>query len=215
MKNRLFHRLLGWLLWKANAHPIDKDLFYTLKDRLLHQYGTRLPEIDIQCITKTCWTCGGRGEAYEDESCWKCDGSGLYARFFVELARWELGGYIFHQPGGKVSRPEDPTRPFIEGYIRHAHTSGHASYEAQLWLSLLFWPEAFRSRITEVFYAGLRSWYPLSLYARARFLIHVYGWKVILPLCRYCGKRKCMVSQGLCFDCSYFLSKKDDDDIPF
>ena len=152
---QLFHHwvvwLVGLLLHHANRYPghgKTKEIFYSLKDRLLRQYAVADGH-DLQVLpAKFCYSCKGTGvdqESDDDEDCYDCNGTGEYlSRAFVPLGRFKLGRFVFHQPVGRFtdkSLPaefealKDKPNP-IMGVLKKQKTV--SSHEARLWLFLLF-----------------------------------------------------------------------------
>jgi|GEM_PF-4451279 len=137
-------RAIAWLLMSANSHPLypAKDDFYQLKRQLLQAFGEPVG-VEIQHISKKCWSCNGTGWWREGVSCWDCV-DGIYREFWVKLHVWSWHGYEFHLPGDRRPHPFfDADRNLlpvtIHGYIKHeVHW---ASHEAVLWLMMLFRPQ--------------------------------------------------------------------------
>lgn len=147
-------RLLARLLHLANSDPhyYHRAEFYALKERLLRRYG-RLTGYAIQSFPgQVCFRCNGSGEDpwdYGDddqaEPCDRCGGDGWWKRpVWVTLECWDLAGYPFHRPAGRVyERPEILDRPTraareIQGHIEHRRYSYYLSREAFYWLALVY-----------------------------------------------------------------------------
>jgi hypothetical protein len=153
-------RLVGWLLFRANAHPpLARDAFYALKDRLLQRYGTYSGE-DIQQIIDPCW--GSHEDGCSGSTCTRCGGTGIWRERRIRLSRWSLAGRVFHRPDGPAS-PRQPAT--ITGRIVHAGVTRAAAFEALLWLSLLY-DRSLLWRVLCSHTLVFRTWYPLSLLHR-------------------------------------------------
>ncbi len=198
-----------WLLSKANGNPPSsvKHLFYLkIKEPILQRYG-RFSGHHIQEITRYCWSCDGTGGLYEQGGCYKCGGSGVFARHWVRLQRWQIGNYEFHCPDGSTTL--QPGRVDIKGRVNHDTPAGLAT-ECCLWLALLYCPELM-DRIS-IWDLERSRRYPLT-----RILWHVRRIQKILTsrpnwtrCCDECGKRRWWRKwryTNICDQCG--------DDIPF
>lgn len=125
---------LAWLCHYANADPSwNRDCFYKLKLRLLHQFAVSLGII-TQEITKECW-----GDQWDDDGyrfgcgpeCTRCKGTGIFDQRWVYLEKWQWGKYTFLVPDG-FTRIKPPSVE-ISGHVIHPNY-GKASREAELWL---------------------------------------------------------------------------------
>lgn len=107
---------IGRVLRAANARPFTREKFYPIKSAICQAYG--LPDgFDVQHITYSCW---GRYRQACDEHCDKCCGTGIYDHAYVQLKRWNLGGFVFHEPVGRIPWDE-ASKPgtTIEGKVEH------------------------------------------------------------------------------------------------
>lgn len=136
--------VIAKLLHIANSEPpgqkVWKDRFYGIKNRILHRWGKR-DGIDLQAFDgKRCWSCEGTGGLYEPCGCYKCDGTGWYrSPRIVQLNRWRLGRYVFHEPGLVVWREAKKNDKIaFRGYIEHANYSHRSVMIARILLGLLF-----------------------------------------------------------------------------
>lgn len=140
-------RLIARLLWLANCEPwwAIKHRFYAMKQRIVERWGVR-DGLDYQEIVKPCWSCEGTGGLWEPGGCYKCQGDGIYARFWVALERWQLAGYVFHRPLGRVDRR--PEHVEFHGYIRHGKKTNRND-AAMMWLVRCEWVGPCRHCIEE------------------------------------------------------------------
>lgn len=143
-------RHLEWLA-SANAaeYPAKKYTFYPLKSRLLRRFA--MPDgFDLQTIVLKCWCGDGIFRGVDGElprHCWsychKCNGTGVYMRRKIVLARWLVGGRIFHEPMPDLEHriPSMDFRERIAGRITHAAApSAEAGRRAMLRLMLRYEP---------------------------------------------------------------------------
>lgn len=97
-------RLLSWLLQHANtAPPVSRFRFYRMKGDILRRHGQldAVKVCDWQDCSLTCNSCDGTGGLWEPGGCYKCEGSGIYRHVYVPLARWWIGGRMFHLPANR------------------------------------------------------------------------------------------------------------------
>jgi hypothetical protein len=146
-------RVIGRLLHSANARPpIDDDdrhLFYTMKDRILARHGV-IVGTDIQRIVLKCRVCDGTGlwhywEPHRADTCERCWGSGVYRTDFHRLERWQLAGYTFHRPIGRIEGPVDAAEVTIDGKITHAPRDAQQALNAAALLAFVYSDRLFRS----------------------------------------------------------------------
>lgn len=187
--NKLLTSILGFLLHHANRLGAD-TAFYTIKARLLKQYGT--PDgYDIQQIPgKPCDGCGGDGtyHAFRDDEamCHSCEGSGWYKDpFYCKLDRFTLGGYLFHTPGKRqyLKTPSEEelagAKQGISRYITHADPSRYAEW-CKMTLFLLFNFNEFAYRITPYSWRNpghytWHLWKPAHIWQNFK---HILSWAI-------------------------------------
>lgn len=162
-----------------------KDEFYEIKRKLLLKYGKRL-EDDWQHIKKECYRCDGIGIFYPDfrprEACWWCN-NGVYEEFIVQLHKYQLGKYVFHNPQKKTyihNEKELPKVKFIEGYIRHSIPQYHLADECMMWLFLLYDRKAFIKKLTQSQFLN-NIYTPMVVLQYACFFFKHKQWKKWLP----------------------------------
>jgi hypothetical protein len=146
-------RVIGRLLHIANGRPpIDDDdryLFYTMKDRILARHGVIIGT-DIQRIVLKCRVCDGTGlwhywEPHRADTCERCWGSGVYRTDFHRLERWQLAGFIFHRPIGRIDGHVDDADVTIDGKITHAPRDAQQALNAAAILAFVYSDRLFRS----------------------------------------------------------------------
>ena len=138
-------RILGLILHIGNSRPLFgyRDEFYALKTQLLEQYGLFIQQ-DVQLILKPCWTCDQTGvftKYGKWEACWSCAGTAFYSRFKSKLDRYELGGYSFHIPRGRVYDYSSEFKELpihIRGFIEHQSYPFYLAAECSYWLFFIF-----------------------------------------------------------------------------
>lgn len=119
-------KILSCLLRHANTGS-KSTYFYTIKNKLLSEYGQEIG-YDYQYLEgKECYSCNGTGTYhgfYGSNICYKCAGTGMYqdARL-VRLKRILFHNYIFHQPDNSITISTKTIPPCtIRGYIVHEKT---------------------------------------------------------------------------------------------
>lgn len=135
----LLSRPCSWLMFHANKLPkdpfsIEKDLFYTVKNKMLRKYGKYVKTEFQHFEGKQCFTCDGTGIYYQSdpkydpygndiEHCKKCNASGWYKdEKWVELEVFKFGKYHFHLPSNtRYVKPKENV-VIIEGFIEHRKT---------------------------------------------------------------------------------------------
>ena len=142
--------------WAASlwSDPQARFAVYRLKDRILTRHG--IPDgTDLQILTLHCRACNGRGHhgpEWRVDFCRKCLGSGIYAKDFIPLGRFQLGGRLFHIPNSlaryrvaceDLDRQPDPAtfghRGIILGTVQHGRVPrASARWGAFLILTLRF-----------------------------------------------------------------------------
>lgn len=161
---------LARLIYLANSRPEDewRKEFYRLKDALLETYGIREEQIDLQHIVKTCWDCNGKGyfEHIDDDDCCdsycsRCGGTGVYAKYWVILERWGLGGRLFHRPGKSIGRDEvakilaeTPPANRFDGLLEHRDVPPSIKWLAYLTLTYIYNPALYESAMHDLYYAN-------------------------------------------------------------
>lgn len=134
MKHLFYTHIVSWLLHHANKLPnhltsIEKELFYTIKRKILLQYGD-LVRIDYQYFKDLeCHSCD-KGIYFIHNSgyaayCHNCLGTGIYKpKKWVNLIVQRLGKYEFHIPNEEQSTKPITVKNYIEiqGFIRHKKT---------------------------------------------------------------------------------------------
>lgn len=145
-------------LWFHYANAADygddkKYWFYPFKNRLL--MSRALPDgIDLQIIKRRCY-CGdgifrGRDHTAPEhywQVCWRCEGTGIHRTDRVLLARYDLGGTIYHKPWRRLEEGEEwpfATHETLTGFVKHEHIPAHLGrlcfsrlllrYEPREWL---------------------------------------------------------------------------------
>lgn len=125
-------KILGWLLHHGNR-GWKNEYFYKIKNMLISKYG--VPDgADVQSFEgKKCFACYGSGiwqSQYSNYSdfCNNCY-SGWYKRpCRVELLRFKIGKYTFHQIGEKWYYKKNVVMPGdIEGFMDKV-TSKHCDF---------------------------------------------------------------------------------------
>lgn len=174
-------KLIGFLLWNANANPPFwlKGRFYHMKDRLLRRFGEYVG-YDIQHIRKECWTCHGTGMYTEKQRCWNCS-NGIYKEFWCKLERWQVGNYVFHLPQKKSLVPiiaYDDKVNLIEDYIHHEIPKYHLAEECLYWLALFFDWQFFKMMFGYYGYTG-KKFTPMIILATAIYVIKKSAWNRI------------------------------------
>lgn len=151
---RIKVRVLSALLYLANGDvgrggwgydEWVKFRFYTfIKSPILRTYATATGQMDVQRIVRECRGCGGTGLWGSHRSdggsvCFRCNGTGVYRTDHFGLARYDLGGRVFHQPVLKWigTMPPADMPVTIEGRIDHRYR-GTKAVEALLWLALVY-----------------------------------------------------------------------------
>lgn len=186
-----FINILADVLHVANAYPpiFYKSNFYTLKEKLLKRFG-ETDGFDVQHIVKVCYDCDGLGyhligvmnlgePTTMKKKCIRC-ADGVYTQFWVELRRYCLGKHLFYSPEKRYyTAPEfELERPMIKGYVEHRRYPCHLSYEAFLWLCLVFDVKFFFS-ILGRFAVGGRAFTPLVWLSSFIFRVRrfkKFGW---------------------------------------
>lgn len=153
-------RLIGWLLHNANSSPpmIGRNEFYELKQRILITYGTP-GEVEYQHFEKKdcfhCWTYHHCWDCDDFGHCCRCDGTGVYLpEVWVKVTTWELGGFRFHSPDGKLYELPEGCETKYEGKIVHEFKPYHLPEECQRWLELFFDTHRFFSNLGRNAYYG-------------------------------------------------------------
>ena len=152
-KVNVLSKPIGWLLSKANASPpvMARTEFYALKVRLCQQFGM-WERAELQHVVKKCWDCEGTGTRMRDYltphthtwvqvvsgPCHSCNWTGVYREFWGRLERWNVGGFIFHEPKLRYDRKPEWGGAEIEGLIEHERPRWMLHKEAHLWLTLFF-----------------------------------------------------------------------------
>lgn len=165
---KVYEHLLGELLFYANSAPPApwRELFYSLKDRVLVNYG-EFQDSHLQHIVKECYNCTG-GKVYERHAhlgeivpiyagpCRQCNGTGVHREFWTVLALFRVGKRTFHMPIKRFESyqksliPDLPFAENIEGYIHHERPKYYLNVEAFFWLLLLFEPKTFFSKMGKI-----------------------------------------------------------------
>lgn len=139
-KVNVLSKPIGWLLDKANASPpaMARTEFYALKVKLCERFGI-WERAELQHIVKPCWDC--MGDTFV-KGCYSCltrgVRPGIYREFWVRLERWNVGGFIFHEPKLRYDRRPEWGGAEIEGLIEHERPKWMLYKEAHLWLTLFF-----------------------------------------------------------------------------
>lgn len=115
--NKYLQKLFA--ICNSGAYPERKEYFYPVKTKLLKKHGIA-DGYDLQVIQQPCWTCDGTGfdEWHDGEQCEDCDGTGIYRTDKIVLARYKLGGRLYHSPVDIAVEKVAPKHTF-DNYIRH------------------------------------------------------------------------------------------------
>lgn len=142
------------LLWFRLANSNPPHGFYDFKDRFLKRFGT--PDgFDLQHVNKMCWSCDGSGEYLKGVACNKCGGDGVYRTNEHWLARFQLGGAIYHKPmdHADVWHMHDykwpETKNFIDGKIQHESVDSKVARRAFFRLLIRHEPCVFYRRVCD------------------------------------------------------------------
>lgn len=185
--------MLSLLLHIANSSPIDKELFYAMKTRILQRFA-RDDGLDLQVLPgKHCWGCDGSGLYYhtysgDADECYRCGGSGWYRwPTYVTLRRWRLGPRVFHQPIDRCYG----TMPIglvpkvqIEGYVTHRRYSFRAVRWSTLTLGLIFDRRLAGIAAHDIY----RRWWIVRLTARRCIDCRRKIWSTIRWRCLLCQR---------------------------
>lgn len=140
------------LHWFRLANSNAPSGFYDFKRRFLKRFA-EFDGYDLQTIELVCHGCDGSGWYHGDVTCHRCDGSGVYDTREHWLARWNLGGQIYHCPEDHAtvwhacnySYPA-PVATF-EGLIRHTDVSTKVADRAYSRLLLRHEPVNYYNRL--------------------------------------------------------------------
>lgn len=116
--------LLGYIVHIVNSNPPleMRWAFYTSKRRICQRFGERWLPDDIQYIIKHCWHCESWKRCDECEylhTCCQCGGTHIYREYWVRLARYSIGRYLFHFPLGKMHQAPVDEPVTIRGLVKH------------------------------------------------------------------------------------------------
>lgn len=139
--------ILSWLLHHANRYGKNHH-FYSIKSRILKNYG-ELVGYDVQEIEgKRCYSCNGTGiwngwHPGQRDTCWNCYGGWYKRPEWNTLQVYQFGIYRFHIPYERLYyKPE--IKSVIQGYIQHQ--SSYWSHFARIMIFMLFDFKGYRKR---------------------------------------------------------------------